>query len=469
MAVQQVTIGAEQVAHLLALPEDHFNELKSARVSAAKLTKTLAAFANADGGDLYVGIDEDEARSQRTWNGFKSQEGANGHLQVFEGVSPFGADFEAEFFRAEKHPGLVLHVLVRKSAGIRRAHDGTVYKRVGPQNIPVNDAQGLEQLRRAKGLESFETETIPGPLDVITNSEAIIEFMLSVIPTGEPEPWLRKQRLIVGDNATVAGVLLFADEPQAILPKRSAIKIYRYKSTEQEREQLAFTPETIEGDLYRQIYGAVARTTELIESAAFLGEDGFTTVSYPPEALHEVITNAVFHRDYEVLDDVHVRIFENRVEVESPGRLPGHITPANILDERLSRNGTIVRLINKFANPPNKDVGEGLNTAFAMMHKMNLKAPQIEERERSVRVTIKHELLASPEEQVVEYLKSHDRINNSTGRKLLNIDSESKMKKVFERLIKAGEIEHFPGTAKRGYAYRLRRETTDPAVQPTKS
>jgi ATP-dependent DNA helicase RecG len=64
--------------------------------------------------------------------------------------------------------------------------------------------------------------------------------------------------------------------------------------------------------------------------------------------------------------------------------------------------------------------------------------------------------LASPEEQVVEYLRSHDRINNSTGRKLLNIDSESKMKKVFERLIAAGEIEHFPGTAGRGYAYRLR-------------
>jgi ATP-dependent DNA helicase RecG len=465
MAVQQVVIGAEQVAHLLALPEDHFNELKSARVSPAKLTRTLSAFANADGGDLFVGIDEDEQRSARTWNGFKSQEDANGHLQVFEEVSPFGTDFEAEFFRAEGQKGLVLHIFVRKSAAIRSARDGIVYKRIGPQNAPVNDPQSLEQLRRAKGLSSFETETIPAPLDTITNSEAIIDFMLSVIPTGEPEPWLRKQRLIVDDKVSVAGVLLFSDEPQALLPKRSAIKIYRYKSTEQEREQLVFTPETIEGHLYAQIYQAVSRTTELIESAAFLGEDGFTTVSYPPEALHEVITNAVLHRDYEILDDVHVRIFENRVEVESPGRLPGHITPANILDERLSRNGSVVRLVNKFPNPPNKDVGEGLNTAFAMMHKMNLKEPKIEERERSVKVTIKHELLASPEEQVVEYLKSHDRINNSTGRKLLNIDSESKMKKVFERLIAANEIEHFPGTAGRGYAYRIRGEPGEREAQ----
>jgi ATP-dependent DNA helicase RecG len=77
-----------------------------------------------------------------------------------------------------------------------------------------------------------------------------------------------------------------------------------------------------------------------------------------------------------------------------------------------------------------------------------------------VLVTIKHELLAAPEEQIVEYLKNHGRINNSTGRKLLNIDSESKMKKVFERLIVAGEIEHFPGTAGRGYAYRLKTDKT---------
>jgi len=45
-------------------------------------------------------------------------------------------------------------------------------------------------------------------------------------------------------------------------------------------------------------------------------------------------------------------------------RLPAHITPKNILKERFARNGNLVRVINKFPDPPNKDVGEGLNTAF---------------------------------------------------------------------------------------------------------
>ena len=71
----------------------------------------------------------------------------------------------------------------------------------------------------------------------------------------------------------------------------------------------------------------------------------------------------------------------SRIEVQSPGRLPAHITPQNILTERFARNGAIVRLLNKFPDPPNKDVGEGLNTAFEKMHQLGLKSPDIEERD----------------------------------------------------------------------------------------
>ena len=112
-------------------------------------------------------------------------------------------------------------------------------------------------------------------------------------------------------------------------------------------------------------------------------EDGLVSVQYPPETLHEIITNAVLHRDYALSDDVHVRIFDNRVEVESPGRLPAHITPENILRERFARNASIVRIINKFPNPPNKDVGEGLNTAFSAMAKLRLREPEIKEGDHS--------------------------------------------------------------------------------------
>jgi ATP-dependent DNA helicase RecG len=73
------------------------------------------------------------------------------------------------------------------------------------------------------------------------------------------------------------------------------------------------------------------------------------------------------------------------------------VTEENILREQSARNPKIVRLINKFPNPPNKDVGEGLNTAFEAMEKLRLKKPEIEEKENSVVVYVAHSPLGSPE------------------------------------------------------------------------
>jgi ATP-dependent DNA helicase RecG len=168
-------------------------------------------------------------------------------------------------------------------------------------------------------------------------------------------------------------------------------------------------------------------------------------IEYPIETLHEIITNAVLHRDYGVADDVHIRIFDNRVEVESPGRLPAHITAKNILKERYSRNGNIVRWINKFPDPPNKDVGEGLNTAFAAMKKLKLKDPVIRETDHSVLVEIRHQRLASPEQMIMEYLGNFPEITNKIVRELTGIGSENKVKSIFYRLAESKQIERVPG------------------------
>jgi ATP-dependent DNA helicase RecG len=174
--------------------------------------------------------------------------------------------------------------------------------------------------------------------------------------------------------------------------------------------------------------------------------------------LHEILTNALLHRDYSIPVDVHVRIFDNRIEIESPGKLPGHVTPENILQEQFARNGAIVRLINKFPDPPNKDVGEGLNTAFAAMSRLRLKSPVIQERESSVLVIIRHEALASPAESVMEYLKTHAEIVNRIGREITGITSENSMKTVFYKLRDSGVIEPVPGRVGFASAWRKKRK-----------
>ncbi|MFI9528002.1 ATP-binding protein [Micromonospora rosaria] len=459
--VQVVRISSVDAAKLLSKQESHFLDFKAREVAPSKLTKSLSAFANADGGDLYVGIAEEKDANIFHWRGFDRVEDANSHLQSFEIVSPFGDDLDGEFLEvdpadrnARLFPGFVLHVNARKSRFVRKSSDGKIFKRLGAGNQPVSTEEAIVALRRHKGVESFEDETLSVPIEEVTNSLAIIEYLMEAVPTAEPEIYLRGQYLTHGAKPTVASVLLFADLPQAILPKRCGIKIYRYSSEESTRDRLVSDPITVEGNLYSQVYAAIEKTVDVISEAAFLDDDGLRTVRYPTETLHEIITNAVLHRDYSVTDDVHIRIFENRVEVESPGRLPGHIRPDNILTERLSRNPNLVRHLNRFPNPPNKDVGEGLDTAFEFMRKLNLRDPIVRERENSVLVTIRHESLASPEQQVVKHLEKYPTIRNEEARKLTGIGSESKMKKIFERLIRVGEIEHAPGTAGRGYAYR---------------
>jgi ATP-dependent DNA helicase RecG len=464
MTILNATITDAQVERILALEENHFADLKALEIAPAKLTRSISAFSNAAGGEVYIGISEVTSGASgevkvRTWRGFRDTEAANGHLQAFQQLFPLGQYYSYTFLECPGRDGLVLQVNINKTRELTRASDGVVYLRMGAQNLPVDTPEALDRLRLDKGISSFESETLDVPLQLVANSAPIIEFLLDVIPSAEPQPWLEKQQLIRGGKPTVAGVLLFAEEPQALLPKRSGIKIYRYRTAAAEgtRETLAFPPLTIEGHLYRQIKIGVAKTTELVEGIQKLGPRGLEAIKYPPETLHEILTNAVLHRDYSIPVDIHVRIFDNRIEIESPGRLPGHVTVKNILQEQFARNGSIVRLINKFPDPPNKDVGEGLNTAFAAMSGLRLKPPLIEEKESSVCVYIRHEPLASPEESVMEYLETHDEIVNRIGREISGIASENSMKNVFYRLRDRSLIEPVPGRVGFLSAWRKKR------------
>ena len=454
MKIETIEIGDLQRDKIKNINEDHFGDLKSKAISPGKLTKTISGFANAVGGDIYIGIEESKINGVevRNWNGFSDVESANGHIQIFEQLFPLGDNYSYNFLSHPSEIGLVLQVNIRKNKDIIKASDGVVYKRRGAQNLLITNEKDLERLKLDKGISSFEDVTLNIPLEVIADSLKIYEFMVEVIPTSEPLNWLKKQLLIHNGLPKVSAVLLYSDEPQAALPKQSGIKVYRYKTKAEvgTRETLDFDPISIEGPIYDQIYSSVSKTREIIESGKVLSENGLEEVDYPEKALHEIVTNAVLHRDYSIVSDIHIRIFDNRVEVESPGQLPGHVTTKNILFEQFARNGTIVRLINKFPNPPKKDVGEGLNTAFDEIKKLRLKQPEIVEKENSVLVIIKHESLASPEEIVIEYLETHDEIHNSTARELTGISSPDSMKQVFYNLQSRGLIILNPDPAKKG-------------------
>ena len=443
-------ITMEEISQILLFEESWLMDKKGPDIKPSKFSRTVSAFANTNGGEIYLGISHEEDKARYYWDGFKDEEAFNEYATILSEVLP---TYEAFAIDAYLHPverTWIFHITVHKTNNIIYASDKKAYVRNGVQNLPCDTTDKLLRLKLDKGLASFEDEITQSKFDDISDSSVLRGFIQAVVPQTSPYDWLRKQRVMNGDaKISVAGVLLYDECPQATLPKQSGIRIVRYLTDEKEgsRETLAEGfPISIEGDIYSIIHIAVEKVKEIVENSGVLGETGTEIKKYPDVTLHELITNAVLHRDYSILKDIQIRIFTNRIEIESPGKLPGHITLQNILNEQFSRNPKIIRLISKFPSPPNKDAGEGLNTAFRAMRDMHLSTPVIEETDNSVIVIVKHERLADAESLVIEYMETHETISNAIARELTGITDANKMKQVFYRLKKQAVLEIVPGT-----------------------
>jgi ATP-dependent DNA helicase RecG len=290
VAIDIKSIDDDAVRELLEVEETHFVDLKRKHLSPAKLSKIFSALANASGGEVFLGIEEFEGMEgkERQWDGFADVEEANDFFSVLQNIDPLSSNHTAEFVRNDNQHGAILHLTIFKSQSIITSTDGKAYIRRSASSLPVSEGDALERLKFEKEIKSFEDERTNADIDDVTNSEVIISFLLDVVPTGEPEDWVRKQRLAVDDNPTVAGVLLYSDSPQSTLPKRSAVKLLRYQTKQEaERDFLAFDPITIEGPIYDLIYSSVDKVKEIIEGIEKAGPTGMEKVIYPPEALQK--------------------------------------------------------------------------------------------------------------------------------------------------------------------------------------
>lgn len=442
-------ISEAEVLALSTTEESHFFDRKAVAIGGRGLQKVVVAFANADGGDLLIGIadDSDELVPAKRWQGATRLEDLNSHLQSIFEVKPT-LDLRYEFLKSENRPGYVLRVLVEKSQEVHSAADGTVYVRYGAQSLPLKDPQRITELSFAKGATSFEDHVLrdTAPEQVVDSAE-LSSFLADHAPKTDPLDFAVNQNLLDAKTwePKTAAVLLFHGNPSNVMPRKCAVKIARYETKEDdpERDHLAFQI-SVEGPLYRLIIRTIDKVQEIMSSVQIWTASGLRYANYPPEAIWEVVVNALIHRDYSISDDVQILIFDNRIEVASPGRLPAFVTTENILDSRYSRNPKIVRTLNRYTNPPNKDLGEGLNTTFQKMQEWGLKNPVIEEEKNYVRVTLPHTPLAAPTEAILEFLKLNPQITNRQARDITGIRSENLVKVEFYKLRDQGLLEMVP-------------------------
>jgi ATP-dependent DNA helicase RecG len=280
-------LSESDIQALLCRDEGHFFDFKSKDIDGKSLQKIVVAFANADGGDVLIGVSDTIGRRRTPrLEGFDSPESANGLLQALFSLSS-SIPLKYEFLHYSK--SYVLRIIVEKSNQVHPTGDRKVFVRYGAQSMPMTDPQQILDLSYAKGASSFEDQVLTACVpEIIVDSPKTRTFLDGYSPKTDPLDYLTNQNLLEPTRWTprVAGVLLFAENPSAHIPNKCGAKVVRYETREQdpERDHLA-SVDRLEGCLYELIRSTINKITEIMSQVAIWTPNGLGSASYPPEAI----------------------------------------------------------------------------------------------------------------------------------------------------------------------------------------
>jgi ATP-dependent DNA helicase RecG len=356
-------------------------------------------------------------------------------------------DFSHRFVYSEGRVkrSYVLVIEIRRSLRVHNTNSGEVLLRVGAQNVKLAPAK-VQDLMRAKGMVSEEDSFLSNVrTELIIEGRPLRNFLQHLKTTKkDPYDFVVSERLIDENTLmpTLACAVLFAENPSAIVPRQCAVRIVRYDSSheEVERDSLTDDQHLVEGPLREQIEVAFRTLKKVLGRCMCWSSNGLSPVAYPDDALFELLVNSVLHRDYGVSDNVLISVNRNRVEFRSPGRLPGYVTVDNIESSRFSRNSKLVRLLSKYPDAQNKDLGEGINTVFERMRQAGYVDPIFRDDGTNVYVTLKREPRSEPAQVITNFIEQHGFINNRQALDLLAMDSPEQVTSLFGKLRDQGLI-----------------------------
>lgn len=469
---------------VLHQPEGQFFERKSCRERtgpgtrrrdvrdvARDIAETLSAMANADGGTLVVGIEDDG--------------------------TPTGVDYPEDRLRILReaprnliHPPLrarietpildqtrLLVFEVDWSPEVHRLTDGRYLLRVGDRNLPF-PAEQIEAMKAGKRRRVGEMRIVPeaslADLDAslldrlrqragiqLLDEELLLRYRLA-------EP--RNGRLLL----TLAALLLFGMDPGRWHP-RCGIDFVKYEGTEQRygAELNVVKREWIEAPLTLLIENAFDVIRPHIRERQRLVDLFFEEqLEYPTFAWQEAVINAVAHRDYALEGmGIEILMFDNRLEIRSPGELVEPVTLERLRRrERVhaSRNPRIVRVLTDLGYM--RELGEGIPRMFDIMEREGLYPPELHLQAGAIfTVVLRNTPIYSPEtrkwlrqfeplglsgnqRRLLAYAKEHDGTFTSRAyQKLAGVDIYTAARDIKE-LIQKGVVRR---TKKGGRIYRI--------------
>lgn len=380
--------GPEDIgAVMLSIPESQWFDRKSARVAPKHVGEALCAFANAEGGALVIGTHRgivegvDGAQRMNDWR----QAGIDWCDPPVKVVWRL-----IDCVAADGRPNHLLVGEIPPSACVHATKADEVFLRVGDENRRLTFAQ-RQELVYDKGQAQFDGTVVPGAEFEDLDPELVRQYAQAIKAADDRRALEARGLLSKKGEVTVAAWLLFARAPQAHLPS-AYVRIVRYQGRTREtgsRQQIV-EDQRCEGAIPVLLEGARATIDRVEPKRRLLGSLGRFVLQelIPHDAWFEGVVNAVVHRSYSLGGDhIRVEVFDDRIEITSPGSFPGLTSPANLPEvTRFARNPRIARACADLQF--GQELGEGIRRMFQEMRTRGLADPLFQTTQTSVRLVL---------------------------------------------------------------------------------
>jgi ATP-dependent DNA helicase RecG len=368
-------------------------EWKSTFPEKEQIVKTIIAFCNRFGGKLIIGVAN------------------NGEIV---GISEAAAEDQMEhldkmIYESSAPPiiplvhtqriGDKIILLIEVSSGMNKPYyikslgmEKGVFVRLGRSTMRAN-ADMIEELKwNSRGLH-FDSSSLYHASEEDLDMEAIGSFFS--VHQGKKksifDAILASFNIINEEHKsrypTVAGMLLFGKRPEKYLPEAFII-CSRFSGI---AGRTAIAAQDCTGTLFEQFEMAFAFIlNHLHHSFVILGKKREEKLEVPEIAIREILLNAIVHRNYHIQSPIKIAIYDNRLEIFSPGDFPGPINTSNLLSGlTYIRNPGIGKLFRQAKYI--EKLGSGFNSLFQSYEKWGLKTPEVIEGENYIKCILPRE------------------------------------------------------------------------------
>ena len=399
--------------------ENQYFDRKSARIKPNEVARHLVAFSNANGGILAVGIEDD---GTITGFNYDKANSINDFLYVPFSCCQGNLNVETEI-KEVNGIQILLFFIDSVENNVIKTSDNRVYLRIGDKSKLLTHNE-ITQLEYDKGDRSFEDLIIKDSSFDDIDTELLLKYKHILNTNLSLEEILESRSLMKEGHLTVAGVLLFSKYPTKFLPQ-ARLRLLKYDGTKMETGRRLNLIKEINYEY------AIPRIIENVKQAInfqlrefqYLGKDGIFKIipEYPEFAWFEGIVNSLTHRNYSIIGDyIRVSLYDDRLEIFSPGKLPNIVTLNNMKNTRYSRNPRIARVLSEFGWV--KELNEGVKRIYDEMDGFYLNKPTYSEPNRNSVLLVLENSITS------RTLRVEDRIQKNFDESVFNSLNEYEIK-----------------------------------------